>query len=247
MKEKLIKLKNFIKTNYKPIGITVLVSTFVLLGFIYNSPYKTSKVEILNYYPSYNAKDFPQNGAVDIVFKNPISEDMKPSLYIRFLPGVPYKKDWVSPTQLRLVPQILLTGGTEYSVEISYAQNTIGNLKFTVSKPMSNIPPLQEVTLEDLSWMHEQADAVNTSLEALKDKHPWYFNLPIITKKYAIIYNNKKNQFRISIYSKGMTEKEKSDTLKSATERLNQVVGVDAIRLGMYVLYRDDYSVDGNQ
>uniref|UniRef100_A0A7C4TJF0 SbsA Ig-like domain-containing protein n=1 Tax=candidate division WWE3 bacterium TaxID=2053526 RepID=A0A7C4TJF0_UNCKA len=244
-------MKNFINTikrtfariNKKTLVVLLLLCLGLFFIFYNFNYYGSDAVVFEKSFPANGSLDVPVPTSIDIYFKNDLSSEVREKFYVRFLPGVSYKQQWAAPNHLRLIPEPPLLPSRKYDVTVLYDGNTIVSFSFTTAKGTSSVSEIQlpEIPPEDVTWLTENAQKVNESVDALKSDYPWYFKLPVLEDTYAIVFNNSKKQFRISIYSGGMTQEEKDQVLEIATNRLKTLTGGDSIRYGYYVLYRDDY------
>jgi hypothetical protein len=232
----------FFKLKKKPIIFGVIAVALVVLYILLLSDF-TGPVAFDKSFPTNGSLDVSTSSSIDIYFKNNVSDEDKNKLYIRFLPGVGFSSKWIAKNQLRVFPQGVLSYGTEYKVDIIYDGQSLQAFNFsTLAKQEIAQTQLAEITKEDQEVLVEDAADTAKGIDALRADYPWYFKLPILEKRYAIVFNNKKSQFRISLYTKGMSDQEQKETLDIAVQRLTSIVGDAAIRYGYYVFINDEYT-----
>lgn len=220
------------------ISALALFSLVVYLLFFRTFETPADDLEIFSITPPDNATNVSSGTPIDVVFVNSVSEETKNRISVQISPSVEYFEEWLTNKQLRIAPLSDLSNEQVYTVTVLYEEELLSETSFTVEPETQAFTPPPELTEEEEDILYEDAINVQESLDEIEEDMPWYFELPIDKGDYVVVFNTRRQEFRISLYVPEDTPQNEIDSLVDSALGDLADIGVDMQSYDYYTVLR---------
>ena len=166
---------------------------------------------------------------IEITFDKELGEGEIVSIEVITEPKFEFEKIWQNNLTLKIKPINNLKPMTTYNITLTCNNSAFYLFSFTTN-------PYSTKELDEQSGQQLKDDLLFAKTELnYHKKYPWYSKLPIIREEYTIIYNFKKEAFRIRIKIENPSEDQKELIIQKALKDLENI-GVDTKTITYYTL-----------
>ncbi len=230
-----MKILDLIKKNKKIVTRLLIglvgIGLISLIFYIPSLPYKPPKVSTV--YPTNGQTSVSSRTDVIVNFDKPVPAEERESFYLRLLPGVSGISSWVSPTQLKFVPNDPLLSSTTYKLALSYLGESLIDSQFTTKY-------IKLYSEEELTQIREWSYATSRAMYETFRDYPFLEYMPIERESFNVMFDSKNEQFRYLLkMDAGVPEVTKQEAITAATEAL-LLIGVRVEDYGYYIKFTSE-------